>query len=333
MNPLRSGIAATVLSLAMLCGSSGFGADSPSAPTNVAASLERISADATFLTFSAAERDLPPGGHIQGIQLRHDPTNDRWLAFLSHDSRTHGYVVVVAFDAAFEHPGDVIHVHQFARGRLRHAGGIQLLGDVLVVGLEDNRTKDRSELQFWDVSNLNDWQQLKHVTISRSGPPKTKTAGAVAIVSHGDRVLVAAANWDSRDIDFYQSTHADLTNTDCQFEPAGHWSVRDADTSDWMPDAQFGSCQAINLIEQSDGHLYLMGFHQPSRDRDAADLFQLDLSADSPHLLRKVSSRQITLSDGVHFKYGGGLTIHQGDLWLLATERSLSDSVQIRLLR
>lgn len=303
------------------------------APDDVMAAFDRVSLDAIDLTFSAADLDLPPGGHIQGIQFRYDADNDRFLAFLSHDSRTHGYVVVVAFTATLDSPGEVIHVHRFEKGRLRHAGGIQLSGDLLVVGLEDNWKKDFSEVQFWSVSDPLAWQRVLPLTLRRRGPPKAWTAGAVGLVAGTDGAALAVGNWDCRDIDVFRSTHVDLRHEECRFTPVGRWSVKDADISDWSPDSEFGSYQAINLIRQTDGQLFLAGFHQAGRDRDVADLFELDLSAEPHRLLRKVATKQIKLSDDVHFKYGGGLFFHQGALWLLATQRSLDGTVHINLAR
>ena len=53
------------------------------------------------LNFPATDLNVLAGGHIQGIQVVHDPTNRRYLAFVSHDSVRQAYVVVAAFaDAA-----------------------------------------------------------------------------------------------------------------------------------------------------------------------------------------------------------------------------------------
>ena len=52
---------------------------------------------------------------------------------------------------------------------LRHAGGMQLAGDVLAVGLEDNQQKTRSEIQFWDVADPARLVQLAHLTLRRDG--------------------------------------------------------------------------------------------------------------------------------------------------------------------
>lgn len=300
---------------------------------DVESAFERIPQQGSAITFPRGDLDVPGGGHIQGIQLKRDPNSDRLLAFLSHDSRTIGYVVVAAFDWSLEKPGRVIHVHRFAKNGLRHAGGIQLLGNILTVGMEDNQAKDRSEVQFWDVSNPKQWHQLRHLTIERSGPPKKQTAGAVGIVNDGDNVIVAVANWDSRDIDFYRSTEADLPRATCRFRHVTQWSVASADKSAWQPDTRFGSYQSINLLRQSDGQTYLCGFYQSGRGPDVADLFAVDLTEDANRVLVKRASKQIVLSEGRHFRYGGGLRIHQADLWLMATERSLREQVIIDVVR
>jgi hypothetical protein len=301
--------------------------------TDVQAAFERVSADGTLHTFSCGEPGVPPGGHIQGIQLKHDAAGKRWLAFLSHDSQSQGYVLVASFPPQWQGSGELLHVHKFAPGRLRHAGGMQLLGDVLAVGLEDNRSKDRSEIQFWNVAEPTAWRQLSHLKIARSGLPKDKTSGAVGIIRMSDDVLVAVGNWDCRAIDFYRSSTVILSDKDCRFAAAGRWLVDSADRSNWQPDQEFGSYQSINFVEQSDGSLYLLGFHQDSRGRDFADLYAVDLDVEANRWLRKIATRELQLAAANHFKYGGGLLLVDDGMWFLSTERSLSDNVRINIAR
>ncbi len=307
-------------------------ADNPVLLNDVEAAFQEASQSlARLQSFSPGRLNVPAGGHIQGIQLKLDPDKERYLAFLSHDSNRLGYVVVVSFPRSGAHLGQVLHVHQFEAGRLRHAGGIQLLDDILAVGLEDNWSKDRSEIQFWNTADPVNWTQLDHLTIRRRGRPKDKTAGAVGIIRHDSHVVVAVANWDSRAIDFYQSSTPDLNDSHCRFDVMGRWSVNSADTSTWQPDKLFASYQAINLVGQSDGAVFLLGFHQRALGRDYVDLYSVDLSVKSTPSLHKIFAQKIKLSNDNHFKYGGGVSIQQNTMWFLSTERSLKNRVRINL--
>lgn len=152
----------------------------------VPSAFSEVETDVQVLSFVAGDAPMPVGGHWQGVQMRHDPERDRHFAFLSHDSATTAYIYVVEFAASLTEPGRIIHRHEFpSDGKsppLRHSGGIQLIDDVLLVGIEDNQQKTRSEVQFWDVSQPNKFRQLTHLTVQRTGPPKAQTAGAVGLV-------------------------------------------------------------------------------------------------------------------------------------------------------
>lgn len=300
---------------------------------DLAAAADLAVSDVKLLTFPCGDLDVPTGGHVQGVQIRHDAKQHRHLAFLSHDSLKQAYVVVVAFDESLLNDGEIIHVHRFAEGRLRHAGGIQLQNNILAVGLEDNRSKDRSEVQFWDTTDPCDWKPLSHLTISRQGTPKDQTAGAVALTAVDDCYLVAVANWDSVAIDFYRSQSLELSNPACRFRHENRWTQQDADRTDWMPDRRFGRCQSINLVAAGDSELTLYGFHQDAEGHDVADRFRVNLQQPSSPTLTKVSSTVCALPADCHFKYGGGISIQNDRPWILATPRNLGDTGHIAVLK
>jgi hypothetical protein len=298
-------------------------------------SLASTSSRTTPIAFSLADASVPPGGHIQGIQFRFDAHAKRHLAFISHDSQTVGYLVVVEFPEDLTREGRAIHVERFpSDGRqppLRHAGGIQLVDDVLAVGLEDNQQKTRSEVQFWNVGIPTKPRQLSHLTVRRAGAPKEKTAGAVGLVKRGGDYLLAVANWDSRAIDFYVSSGKPLADRECHFEPKARWQVDQADKSQWRPDQEFAAYQAVNLFADAAGNAFLSGFASTPAGADVVDLFALELNDEPKSLLRKVYRKQMTLADDNHFRYGGGLWIHDGRLAVLASPRTFARSTRINL--
>ena len=273
-------LAAVVLASLSATSSNAQDAAKP-AVVDVVAAVEALRLQSSVLTFAADSSEFPHGGHLQGIQMRFDAARDRYVVFLSHDSDTEGYLVAVALSSGLTGAGQIIALHRFASdGKsppLRHAGGMQLAGDVLAVGLEDNQLKTRSEVQFWDVADPTRIVPLAHLTIRRHGEPKDKTAGAVGIVKRGQDHLVAVAIWDSRAIDFYASNHKPLADQACRFEPSVRWHADGADKTAWQGDTLFGAYQAINLITQADGRLFLLGFETTVAGQDVVDLFAVEL--------------------------------------------------------
>jgi hypothetical protein len=303
---------------------------------DVTAALEHIAADAKPLTFDRGEIDVPPGGHLQGIQMRFDAARNRRLAFLSHDSATVAYLLIVAFPADLGDTGTVVHLHAFPGDAqsppLRHAGGIQLLDNVLVVGLEDNQQKTRSEIQFWDVATPEKLVRIDHLTIRRAGEPKDKTAGAVGIVRRANDHLLAVANWDSRAIDFYASNGKSLADPACRFAFLVRWQDATAEKSAWRPDPVFGAYQAVNLVSDADQNLFLIGFHT-AREKDFVDLFALDMSQKPERLLKKLAARPMRLQPGNHFRYAGGVSLLEDRPAILASPSNLGDATTLSIAR
>ena len=304
---------------------------------NFPGALASVPAEGALLKFARGAIDVPRGGHLQGIQMRLDALSKRHLAFLSHDSLTTAYLVIVEFSADLSAEGRAIHVHPFpSDGRsppLRHAGGIQLVGDVLVVGLEDNQLKTRSEVQFWIVADPPKPVQLTHLTVYRSGVPKDMTAGAVGLVRREKDHLLAVGNWDSRAIDFYRSNGKQLDDTGCRFEFHARWRDDRADKRGWKPDATFAPYQAINLVGEPSGKIFLLGFATDSTGRDIVDLFSLDMSQKREALVRKLASQRMQLQAENNFRSSGGAWIHGGTLAILASPHELGAHTLINLAR
>ncbi|HTM53261.1 MAG TPA: hypothetical protein VL175_04505 [Pirellulales bacterium] len=324
----RLALALVVLSSAACVGAQDLGEVPPQ--------FERLGGATRELRFARGEQVVPAGGHFQGIQLRFDAARNRYLAFLSHDSLTVGYLAVVEFPEALERAGQLLAIHEFpSDGQtppLRHAGGMQLCGNILAVGLEDNQQKTRSQVQFWDVVDPLKPAQLAHLTIKRAGAPKEKTAGAVGIIERERDHLVVVANWDSRDIDFYVSNNRPLADRDCRFELVQHWAAKAAVASDWRPNDRFGAYQAINLVTSGE-RLFMTAFETRMSVGDIVDMFAIDLGADATRLLTKIGSKSVSLSPGVHFQAAAGLSA-SSDAWtLLAAPHAFTPEVIMDLVR
>lgn len=295
--------------------------------------------------FSEEQRlRIPPGGHYQGIQC-YCPDRQNSYLFLSHDSReAEAYLVVAArvsdnrWEAQSAIPiasaqGDAPHP-------LKHAGGFQVCGHYLAVGIEDNRAKKDSQVLFYDISNPLKPLKLNNLTISRrSEKEKKATAGAVAMIDctidKKSGYLVAVGNWDSRDLDFYflEGELNELNESDSTTGPFALWNSEQADRSSWTPDQNWGSYQSINFIRDGDCNLYLVGTHTGGKlvGCDFADLFSVQFGADNSVFIDKLASEKIPMglylpwSRNAHLTYGGGIFVpHTRSLVLLATAKNIS---------
>jgi hypothetical protein len=307
---------------------------------NVVEAFEKLPITGAALKFTLGQMQVPPGGHLQGIQIHFDAAANRHLVYLSHDSATVAYLVVVEFPLSLSGNGRVLHVQELPSDGLspplRHAGGIQLLGDVLAVGVEDNQQKTRSEVQFWNVGEPGKPSLLRHLTIRRQGAPKEQTAGAVGLVARAADHLLVVANWDSRALDFYVSNGKPLADTACRFNLALSWQDRLADKSGWKPDGLFGAYQAINLLSDSQGRLFLIGFQTKAAGADIADLFSVemaDMSAPAARTLCKLAARSMKLSAGNHFRYAGGLWIERRGLAILSSPLDFGRETVLNIAR
>ena len=322
--------------------SESFGADASTARGNtvadIAGALRDLPSTAQPLTFDRSDDVVfPPGGHLQGVQLRFDASPPRHVMFLSHDSDSVAYLAVVEFASDLRDGGKLTRVQTLpGDGQsppLRHAGGMQLCGDILAIGLEDNQQKTRSQVQFWDVSRPGGPHQLAHLTVDRSGPAKHKTAGAVGLVARrGDHVL-AVANWDSRAIDFYVSNGRPLADERCRLDLAARWQDATAAKADWQPDATFSAYQAINLVSNADGTLFLAGFATAGTSADVIDLFALHLENPPSTALQKVARKKMDLGGERHFRYAAGLSINCGQLMVLASEHDFAQPTRLGMVR
>lgn len=289
--------------------------------------FENIPGKSRRIQFLCNNTKFPDGGHFQGIQSFYESSLNRQIFFISCDSDLKAYFVTVTFDAALQTPGEIRYLQYLPsdgiQPPLRHAGGIQLIGNYLVVGVEDNQNKLRSQVQFWDVSDPFAPKQGTHLTVIReSTTPKNKTAGAVGIVKRVNDHVLVVANWDAKALDIYTSNGLPLNNNACRFTFTLRWVSSEANRDQWKPNEVWGNYQSINLVCDRKFNIFLLGFYTNKKSKDFIDLFSVDLSKDTPNIIRKISDKQMVLIEGVHFRYSGGVFIKSStELWCYATER------------
>ncbi len=245
---------------------------------------------------------LPAGGHFQGIQrLSGTPAQ----LVITSSSKRQAYIVVcdVAADGT---RGRARPPTQLTLAPLRHAGGCQTVDRFLVVGVEDNRARTRSEVQLWDLRSAP--RQLADRTIVRAGPANMSTAGAVGVTGLGAGAVIGVASWNARTIDFYVCSTNPFGVDPPLFVHARRWRRDDADRAGWA-DANFGVYESINLVTDIRGAVYLVGFGRNAEDEDWMDLYAIDLAAPPARTLTKVGMRRMYCTNGCSFRSGAGIHI------------------------
>jgi hypothetical protein len=256
------------------------------------------------------------GGHLQGVQLYSE--KGQTFAYISGSSSTHSYMVKVDINP----PAKVIAIDTLMSSPYRHAGGFQIYQNFLAVGIEDNHTRTSSKVLIYDIAGgRNDWTSPLY-TIKREGAFERFTAGAVAITRYQDEIVVAVANWDSRNIDFYTCPSHAFENNEGEFNLIASVIASDFIKENWS-DPYWWSYQNINLLTDATDNLYLVCFGQNNKDMNLADVFKVSfaevdykgkdfIKPNSSIQLQKIHSRIFDSTEGANFRAGAGFHI-QGD--------------------
>jgi len=252
--------------------------------------------------------EVPSGGHLQGIQQA--TIGSRPLAIVSGSSRAASYLVLIALEDA---GGRVVAIKPLMSRPFKHAGGFQVCGDYLAVGIEDDNTKMTSRLWILKLSDLLQAEVLKPIIeIERRGDYKRATAGAVGMARVGSRHLLCVGTWDSATIDLYVSNGQALDDPACTFALRATWDARQADRSNWSDD-DFASYQNLNLVVDASDRVYLVGFAH-TKGNDVADVFELHMEPAIPVAKRlQKRHRHILHGQDTSFRHGAGLTLVEPD--------------------
>ena len=248
---------------------------------------------------------------------------------------------------------------------LDHLGGIQTIGDWVVVAFEESGRVSgaRSEIRFYQFQG-NCLKCHERLTIERDqgasdcNKPHRNAgkAGSVGITKYrggdGIRYLLAVCPWQGRteygnhnvdgEIHFYRTKKPNVTLSDscCRFEdkPFCTWRANDSKQSGnrecWNPnDIWRGYVNGISLLADTDGALYLVGFCKPVQ-HDYADLYRLKFDDGHP-VLTKIATyhaRCRRLNDkspcgaGPSFRFGGSAFVTQeGQINLITCERKIQE--------
>ncbi|MBS1622752.1 MAG: hypothetical protein JST83_01940 [Bacteroidetes bacterium] len=269
---------------------------------DVPAAFDKISTTPTIWQLSNQIK-VPAGGHLQGIQ----PLSDS-LIIMTGSSGQYAYYLV-----ADHH--QVRSIQKIADAPFRHAGGCQTAGRTLLVGVEDNQGKMRSDVYSITLDDAGH-EKAKAIVTSRSGTFKRSTAGATGCVETKGSWLAAVADWDSRNIDFYGTMQDTLLPLGTATAPDSiHWCAY----------------QSVNLLMDKAGKLYLIGMGLDG-GKDRADLFLVQFGMGKA-TLQHIRTRYFRCK-GAGFRYGAGIhTTASGGLELYACGRNPVKRIAVNIFR
>ncbi len=268
---------------------------------DVPLAFEQIQEKPTLLSYRAQSNKLPKGGHIQGMQL-YTADSLRYVV-ISGSSSQHSYYLISGegWETQWGYSYSP-EVRKLFDSPYRHAGGCQLSGCYLAVGVEDNYKRDKAQIAVVDLRN----GSVK-TALQRHGEYERSTAGAVGFTATGDgQYWLAVGDWDSRHIDFYKSPTADF-----QFDSLATYVA---------PVQNWPAFQSINLVSDTAGNLFLVGFSL-NRGKNRADLFSVNLHKGMQ--LHLISTRYFKCSRGAGFRYGAGVAIIDNKLSIISSARRL----------
>lgn len=270
----------------------------PKSKESVLLSFNKISISPKIIEFTNYLEVNNRGGHLQGIQLFEK--NRARYAVLTGSSDSYSYCSVVKLGIHNE----VISVNKLMDKPFKHAGGFQIFGNYMAVGIEDNSAKDKSKVCLFDILNPEKQNFQPIAVINRVGEPMRSTAGCVGITKYKDKMLVAVGDWDTKHIDLY-SCKLDVLDKSA-FEKIYSFELQSVQKLDWS-DPNWWPYQNINLFTFNNDEPYLIGLGQNNKDENIADLYSLKEGNSGEFVLTKMASKTFDCRQDASFKAGAGI--------------------------
>ena len=212
--------------------------------------------------------------HFQGIQRL--PDRNYLILSGSNPRSSAAELFVVRLDGD---TGDVV-ARIGVDSAMWHAGGLSTIGRILAVPLHGASPR-HAKVVFYDVS---DPEHPVRLPVEIDRPGRKASAVAITDLPNGRFLAAVLSAYDGlpRRIDFYLSRSAVLEDG---FLPGlVTWHVRDV-TARVGQERTFSHFQGLNFVRQTDGRLYLVGFHNSVASpavlpgRDYADLYEVAFPA------------------------------------------------------
>ncbi len=271
---------------------------------DVPAALNEVSPTPHELVCQAGDFAIPAGGHFQGIQQA--MIQGERFAIISGSSDSDSYFVLASIEGS---AGRLVALKRLLPRPFKHAGGFQVIGDYLVVGIENNDAKGSSKIWILELSQLlGPGTPKPTVEIERRGAYKRATAGAVGIAKARGRHFLFVATWDSATIDIYESNGKALHDPNFAFKLREIWQADKADKSSWF-DRHYAAYQSINLVVDRNGRVFMVGFGRTDA-ANVMDIFEAKLEESVPTAKRfEKLGRRILGCRKTSFRSGSGLVI------------------------
>ncbi|GDY12684.1 hypothetical protein LBMAG53_15620 [Planctomycetota bacterium] len=269
--------------------------------SGVPAQFARISSNTEHHRVNGNTDEMNIGvDHIQGIALNQSGS----FLFLTHNrDGDYGTLIVCEFD---DKNRKIVQKVQLPNKGFNHPGGVQQIGDILVVPLEKDTA---SRVVFYDLTSVTTSKPPTLLTaVIASDSHKAGGVGITSWTAPGDvtpRHLVAI--YDNGDLYLQQSNGQPLASTGVVFNAVG--SKQTLGRSDYS---------TVSLVTDTSGAVYLVGFWTEQDGAvyktDYMDLLQLNPAT---WQFSVVQSKQHVIckhgatvgSYGVHFRWAGGLRI------------------------
>lgn len=295
---------------------------------NVDAVFAGLPDSGTAFNFAKAGAAVPRGGHLQGIQAGADGS----FYVLSGSSNKKAYLATVA--AVNLKTTGIYDITPTGFPTLTHAGGFQLIGDFLVVGLENDQNSGGSVVALYETDGSS-MTFNRNLAVRPHKPEGKNTAGAVGIVklTSGEFLLVVGT-WDCKTVDIYRSNAAPLADKSCKFGHIATWEAAGADKTGWI-DANWGSYQSMNLFCDTGGNVFMTAFNR-NETSNFVDLFLVDPAVTPDTVQRcflKRAKKRVSLKAKAKFRYSAGIWLrNENNITLLASARSLHKYTIINLV-
>jgi len=261
------------------------------------------------------------GGHLQGVQLL--VKDDVEYAVLSGSSGTYAYYSVAKLGNSHQ----VLSVNILMQKPFKHAGGIQIYQDLMVVGIEDNDAKDKSKVCIYKIENPDKPSVKPLAMIERIGDPFRSSAGCSGITRIGDHYLLLIGDWDTKHLDFYLSDEHKPGQEISAFDKVYTIDTEKIDRSGWTNKA-WHAYQNINLLKDEDGKLYLFGFGRNVQNENIVDLFLVENKDLREFSLKKLMSKTFNCKEGADFQSGAGIFLQpDGKLKVISCGSHINESL------
>ncbi len=259
------------------------------------AAVDSLGNPGRALDFRLGEASDPSRAqHWQGIQ-RLDQDEHSFLVLsrngipCANERGCGGFVVVPMGDRAER---EVVLEFAIEEPEFDHAGGFQITGDLLAIGLEHRNLL--SQVLLFDVSD-----PLEPRRIGATPRRPDQGAGAVGLLSLPSGYLsLAVGGWDSDRIDYYRSRTPGETGQGIEFELEDSWTKDELEMPEGIEAIAY---QNTNLLSDCSGTTFLVATGRTeasaSPPEDRIDLFRID-QHDQDRVLTWVTSQEVRCQEG-----------------------------------